>query len=178
VRPIGIPPKLAAVGFFSPVYDGAIDFEAIPDDFAERIARRVRTGLLVPGRRGRANYVVQKQAPDAISFAAKGFWTAYNVGLNNVELQLEGKRILYHGSFRRWTLYAVIHGFVIALVILIGILVLPESRNEISRTPGGWPFVGALLVFFGLAWPWLLVALQRRFVPRALERIVRESLAA
>jgi hypothetical protein len=167
------------VGFFSPVYDGAIDFEAIPDDFAERIARRVRTGLLVPGRRSRANYVVQNQAPDAISFSARGFWTAYNVGLNDVELRREGvKRIVFHGSFSRWTMYAVVHGLVIALVVLVGILVLPGPRDEISRTPAGWPFVGALLVFFGLAWPWLLVALQRRFVPRALERIVRESLAA
>jgi hypothetical protein len=170
---------LAAVGFFSPVYDGAIDLEVVPDDFVERIARRVRTGLLVPGRRSRANYVVEKQGPDAISFAARGFWTAYNIGLNDVELRREGqKRILFHGSFRRWTLYGVIHGLVIALVILVGILALPDYRDEISRTPLGWPFVGALLVFFGLVWPWILVALQRRFVPRALERIVRESLAA
>jgi hypothetical protein len=167
------------VGFFSPVYDGGIDFEAVPDDFAERIARRVRTGLLVPGRRGRANYVVEKQGVDAISFSARGFWTAYNIGLNDVELRRDGqKRIVFHGSFRRWTLYAAIHGLVLALVILLGILVLPDARNEIARTSWGWAFVGALLVFFGLLWPWLLVAMQRRFVPRALERIVRESLAA
>jgi hypothetical protein len=167
------------MGLFSPSYDGAIDLEAVPDDFAERIARRVRTGLLVPGRRARADYVVQKQGPDAISFTARGFWTAYNVGLNDVELQRDGRRrIVYHGSFRRWALYAAIHGFVLALVILVGVLLLPDARNEISGTPWGWAFVGALLVFFGLLWPWLLVAMQRRFVPRALERIVRESLAA
>jgi hypothetical protein len=164
---------------FSPTYEGAIDFKALPDDFTDRIAHRVEDGLLVPGSRRRADYSVLSKSPDAIAFHAVGFWTTYNVGLNVVQLRRAGpKRIAYQGSFRGWALYAAVQALAIAAVVLIGILVWPGATTEVSRYGWGWPFLVALLAFFGLAWPWLLVAMHRRVVPRALERIVREALGA
>ena len=167
------------MGLFSPEYAGTIVFKALPDDYTDRIARRVETGLLVPGSRRRANYVVRAKSREAVSFSAVGFWTAYNLGLNDVEVRGAGpNRVDYHGSFRRWALYATINSLALATVILIGLLVLPGARDQVSRYTWGWLYIGALLAFFGLVWPWLLVAMHRRFVPRALERIVREAVAS
>ena len=163
------------MGVFSPEYTGTIEFEAVPPDFADRMARRVEGGLLVPGSRSRANYVVRSKSTDGISFGAVGFWTAYNLGFNEVELRRTGPtRVLYRGSFRRWAVYAAINSFLLAAFILIGLLVWPAAQAGISRYGWGWWFIGGMLVFFGLLWPWLLVAVHRRFVSRALERIVRQ----
>jgi hypothetical protein len=170
--------RLRAMGAFSPVYDGTIEVLALPDDFTELIARRVESGLLVPGSRGRANYVVRSKSHDAVAFSAVGFWTQYAFGLNEVELKRAGpKSVTYHGSFWRWTLYAAINALALAIVILFGILFWPGARAQISSYSWGWLYVGALFAFFGLVWPWLLVAIHRRVVPRTLERIVRETLA-
>jgi len=167
------------MGLFSPEYRGTIEFKALPDDYTDRIARRVETGLLVAGSRRRANYVVRAKSREAVSFSAVGFWTAYNLGLNEVEVRGAGPNCVdYHGSFRRWALYATINSLALATVILIGLLVLPGARDQVSRYTWGWLYIGALLAFFGLVWPWLLVAMHRRFVPRALERIVREAVAS
>jgi hypothetical protein len=162
----------------SPAYDGVIDVGAVPDDFIDRMARRVETGLLSPGTRRRADYFVRSRTHERISFAARGFWTAYAIGLNEVELRCEsGRRITYHGSFRRWAMYAAIHGFVLSALILAAVVVWSDGREELSRTPYGWPLFLGLLAFFGLVWPWLLVAFHRRMVPRSLERVVREVVA-
>ena len=163
---------------FSPEYEGSIELPAVPDDFTDRMARRVETGLLLPGSRSRADYVVRSRTRDAITFVARGFWTAYAIGMNEVELRRESlNEIRYHGSFRRWAAYAAIHGLGLSGILLIAFLVWGEARQELSQAPAGWPLVIGLLAFFGLVLPWLLVALQRRVVPRTLERIVREVAA-
>jgi len=166
------------MGMFSPAYEGVIELGAVPDDFTERVARRVESGLLVPGSRRRADYVVRSRSQDAVSFAARGFWTAYNVGLNEVELRRDGlHRIAYHGSFRRWAAYAAIHGLALTGAILAVVLAWPGARDQVSQTPYGWPVLLGLLVFFGLLWPWVLVAIHRRMVPWSLVRIVQEVAA-
>ncbi|HKW58658.1 MAG TPA: hypothetical protein VJR46_02765 [Candidatus Dormibacteraeota bacterium] len=166
------------MGAFSPTYEGVIEVAAVPDDFSDRMARRVQTGLLSPGSRRRADYVVRSQSRDAISFAARGFWTAYAIGLNEVELRRESlQRIAYHGSFRRWATYAAIHGLLLSVFVLAAVVVWSDGRRELAQTTYGWPLFLGLLAFFGLVWPWLLVAMHRRIVPRSLERIVREVVA-
>ncbi len=144
------------------------------------MARRVETGLLAPGRRGRANYVVRSRSSDAVSFSADGFWTAFNVGLNDVELRREdGNRVAYHGSFSRWAAYAAIQGLAVTGTILLVVLMWPGAHTEVARYGvWGWPFLIVLLAFFGLVWPRVLVVVHRRFASRALERIVRETLVA
>ena len=163
---------------FSPAYEGVIELPAVPDDFTERVARRVESGLLVPGSRRRGDYVVRSRSHDAVSFAARGFWTAYNIGLNEVELRRDGlRRIAYHGSFRRWAAYAAIHSLVLTGAVLAVVLAWPAARDQVSQNPAGWPVLLALLVFFGLLWPPVLVAVHRRVVPRSLVRIVEEVAA-
>jgi hypothetical protein len=167
------------MGFFSPVYGGAIEMETIPSDFTDRIERRVESGLFIPGSRSRANYVVCNKEADEIRFMANDFVTAYNVGLNDVVLKRSGQHtITYRGKFWRWAIYAAAQALVIATLILLALLAAPGARDQISSYRFGWVYIGVLLVFFGLIWPWILVALQRRFAPRALERIVRQAIAA
>ena len=164
---------------FSPTYEGTIDVPTLPSDFTDRIARRVETGLLVPGSRRRANYVVSSKSADSVAFTAIGFWTAYNIGLNDVMLQRAGpKSIGYQGRFWRWATFAAVQAFVIALVILAVILFLPSARAQVNADSWGWLFIAILLAFFGLIWPWILVAMHRRFAARALERIVRQVVTA
>lgn len=166
------------MGPFSPEYQGSIELSVLPDDFTERMARRVDAGLLVPGHRNRADYVVRSRSRDAIAFAARGFWTEYAIGLNEVELRREGlQRIAYRGSFRRWAAYAAIHGLALSGAILVFLVAWTGAREQLSQTPLGWPLLIVLLGFFGIVWPWILVAIQRRVVPRTLARIVREVAA-
>jgi hypothetical protein len=144
------------------------------------MGRRIETGLLSPGSRRRANYVVRSKSSDAVSFSANDFWTAFNIGMNDVELRrADGNRIAYHGSFSRWAAYAAIQGLAVAGVILIVVLLWPGERAEVARYGvWGWPLLIILLAFFGLVWPRLLVVMHRHFAARALERIVREAMAA
>jgi hypothetical protein len=144
------------------------------------MARRIETGLLSPGSRRRANYVVRSKSSDAVSFSADDFWTAFSIGMNDVELRrADVNRIAYHGSFRRWAAYAAIQGLAVVGAILIVVLLWPGERAEVARYGvWGWPLIIILLAFFGLVWPRLLVVMHRQFAVRALERIVREAMAA
>jgi len=167
------------MGFFSPTYDGTIQLPSVPADFTDRIARRVDRGLFVPGSRRRANYVVSASSPDSIAFDAVDFSTAYSVGLNNVLLQREGATaIAYHGRFWRWAAIAATQALVISLVLLIVVVYVPSARDQVNAYSWGWAFTIVLLAFFGLVFPWLLVAFHKRFAARALERIVRETVSA
>lgn len=167
------------MGAFSPTYRGSIELDTVPADFTDRIERRVESGLFVPGSRTRANYVVCDKSPDQIRFMANDFLTAYNIGLNTVVLKRTGQHtITYRGRFWKWALFAVVQAFVIATLIGLALLALPGAREQISGYPGGLLLVGALLVFFGLIWPWILVAIHGRFAARAVERIVRQAVAA
>jgi hypothetical protein len=168
------------LGFLSSTYVGSIEFDPLPTDWAERMTRRIETGLLTPGSRRRANYVVRSRSSDAVSFSANDFWTAFNVGLNDVELhRAEGNRVAYHGSFNRWAAYAAIQGLVVAGAVLLVVLLWPGARGEVDRYGAwGWPLLIILLALFGLVWPRVLVVMHRPFASRALERIVRQTVAA
>ena len=100
------------VGFsFRPEFTGELTAVRVPEDFFARMERRVTDGLFVSGRRTRANYRVRSSSRDSLEFEAEDFLTAYNVGLNEVELRRAGRdTISYHVRFARWTRYAVLHG--------------------------------------------------------------------
>jgi hypothetical protein len=167
------------MGLFSPAYSGTIELPSVPSDFTEKIAHRVETGLLAPGSRRRANYVVCSKTAEAITFMAVGFWTAYNLGLNYVVLNRSGDRaISYRVKFWRWALYAAIQGLLVSAAVLVAVLLVPGGRAKVESYSQGWQMLGFLLVFYGLFWPWVLVAMHRRFAAGALERIVREAVAA
>ncbi len=161
---------------FRPSFGGQIAVDHLPDDFFERMERRVNDGLFVVGRRTRAHYRVVGSSREALEFEAEDFLTAYAVGLNHVTLTRAGRdAIAYRVSFARWTRYAVLHGAVIGLPLALAYL-LPFVRHDVEGYPFGPAAFWSILLFWSVAWPWLLTALHRPFAARTLERILREEL--
>jgi hypothetical protein len=166
------------VGPFRPEFDGQLTLEPLPDDFAERIERRVVDGLFVPGRRDRADYHVTAKDRDAITFEARGFLTTWNVGLNVVTVRRSGRdQIRYHVSYWGWTRFAVLLGAGLGLVLATCYLAVPHLVWDIASNPSHRPIFWAMVAFWSLLWPWLLTALHRRPVEMALQRILRETLS-
>ena len=165
-----------------PVFEGGIDVERVPEEFIERVAARVNDGLFIPGSRRRANYVVTGYTRDELRFAAADFWTAFNVGLNDVMVRQEGPtRIAYRVTYWRWTRYAVFLCGSIAVFALAGLVfalpwISPAQRQTMANPVFATVF-GANLAFWGFVWPWVLVAIHKKPAARCLERILRDALA-
>ena len=163
---------------FAPEFEGEMTFASLPDDFVERIRQRVATGFLCPGVRARADYRVDAADRDQIRIEAHGFLTSYNIGLNEITVRKGGpNRLRYQVRYWRWTWFAVVNSLVPGLIIVLTAACYPEMRSAYTTAPGGLPAVAGILGFFSLVWPWLLTAFHRRFAERALQRILRETLA-
>lgn len=166
------------MGLLTPEFAGQVTVDRLPDDFVSRIRKRVEDGLLSPGRRTRADYRVHSVGRDEIRFGAAGLPTAYNVGLNEVTVvRSRPDRVRYRVSYRRWARTAVLHGALLGLVFLIGFSAMPALRRDVDSYPHGRLLFWAIVGFFSLAWPWLLVAMHRPAAERALQRILRETLS-
>jgi hypothetical protein len=169
---------MSHAGFsFRPHVEGEVQVDLVPDDFWERMERRIANGLLVPGERSRANYRVVTKTSGALEFEAVGFLTEYAIGLNRVQLRRTSRAtIAYVVDFPRWTRDAVLHGLILGAAIG-GACLLPDVRRQLAAYPGGLQILGGMLAFWCLAWPWILTAIHRPFAARALERILHEELA-
>jgi len=55
-----------------PLFGGTIEADDVPTDLMARLARRVEDGLLAPGSRCRANYVVRECPDEFITFGVTG----------------------------------------------------------------------------------------------------------
>lgn len=162
---------------FKPWFEGELSSDRVPDDFLARMERRVRDGLFVPGSHARANYRVRSSSREALAFEAADFLTAWNVGLNEVELRRSTRStIAYRVEFRRWALYAVIHGALLGAALAGSYMVFPALRRDVASFANGPALFWGMGFFWALCWPWLLTALHRPFARRALERILREEL--
>jgi hypothetical protein len=163
---------------FIPTCGGEIDVGKMPADFSRLVAERVKTGLLNPGERARANYRVVHLDDQAVVFEAQDFWTAFNIGLNRVRVyRVDGRRVGYAVEFWNWTFYVA--ALFAAIALLIAAAWLLVSGDDLQGTGG---FIkGAVLVatiaFWGLASPWLLAAMHKPVVCKVLERILKETLA-
>ena len=165
---------------FQPRFQGELDLPTVPQDFTSRIADRVRQGLFLPGSRNRANYSVRGSTLDEIRFGADDLWTAINVGLNEVEIRRVGTDCLsYDVQFRRWRNYAVGLGLIMAGVFALIILGATSMGFEKWIGAGQMKEAGGIAIgaFFCLLWPWILVAIHKRFAAKCLVRILRETLA-
>ena len=157
---------------FLPQFEGSVAAATIPHDFTARLAARVRTGLIVPGVRRRAEYEIESVDANRIAFRAANILTATAVGLNEVVVESQRTKILYRARYWRWTLYCVTLGaclFVLLIALaLLGLIPIGHSSQRF------WLFFHA--GFWGLAWPWLLTAFHKRFAAKCLEQVLREVL--
>lgn len=78
----------------APEIQGSIPIQSSADHFMDAFRRRVASGLLTGRPHPRSNYVVAESAPDRLRVVAADWWTAMNVGLNEVELRPERPRLV------------------------------------------------------------------------------------
>jgi hypothetical protein len=152
--------------------------------FVAAFARRVETGLLAarPGARNR--YAVTARAPDGITFRAVDWWTAINVGLNDVHIAIrEDGTARYSIEYSRWAVYALGLGGIIGAILIATLLAL-DIRDYIEQHPAARfsrlsidqnvAIAWAMALFWGFAWPWILIALHRQPLTRLIDRIIAE----
>ncbi len=164
--------------------EGTAVIRAAPQAFLTAFARRVEAGLLPHASRGRNQYLVTQAGSDRLRFRAEGWRTAFNVGLNDVELT-SGPPGHVHYAIRYWQ-WA---GFAFGLSALIGVLLMIffwrlDIREYIeqhprSAVPGlsvgqnaaiAWMMAG----FWGFVWPWIVIAGHKRPLGRLMERLIAE----
>ena len=168
------------VRWFAPRFAGDIGLASIPADYVARLERRVEEGFLVRGNRTRANYLSQRLGDEGISIVANDFWTATNIGLNEIILhRRDVNHISYEVRFGRWTRYGVLLGISILVVGMTLYWAVGRSWAWPSQQGGILPGLAGLLVglFFYLLWPWIFTEMHKKPAARCLERIVRETLA-
>ncbi|HKQ56746.1 MAG TPA: hypothetical protein VJY35_02655 [Candidatus Eisenbacteria bacterium] len=163
---------------FMPQFSGQLALDPLPEDFATRLQRRVESGLLVAGRRDRADYQVMGRDRSGIHFVSRGFLTTYNVGLNDVTVnRAGGNQVRYHVTFWGWTRLAVLQGLLLGTTLATVYLLSARFRDDVaSHASGAWLFWG-MGMFWSLVWPWVLTALHRPHAERALRRILHETLS-
>jgi hypothetical protein len=173
--------------FFASV-EGTAAIHAQARDFVAAFVRRIETGLLPHAPRWRCQYRVTRQGADGLRFRAMDWWTAINVGLNDVELAVApGGRVRYAIRYWRWASYALALSGAIGVLLIATFLVFDIRdyivRHPRSAIPGlstdqnvaiGW----AMVLVWGFAWPWILIALHKRPLHRLMDQIVAEVDAA
>lgn len=163
------------MNIFAPEHSGVFHLNHVPEDFTERMARRVHDGLFIPGSRVRANYSVRSRGGDVLHFGSDSVWTSINLGLNEVTLRRTGPATVeFRFTYWTWLLYGVALCGFIGLFLLVGFAALPAMRQAVNAQPLTTCFFWGMTIFWGLLWPWILVLLHKRPAARALERIVGE----
>lgn len=144
---------------------------------------RVRAGLLT-GRPGpRQNYAVEEEGPGSMRVRAIDWWTAINVGLNDVLLDAsEPGTVGYRVGYWRWTLYGVGLCGVIGVATFAGLRWL-LANNPQALIPGlaveqNLAVAYAMAAFWGFAWPWILVARHKQALTGLVAKLITEIDAA
>jgi hypothetical protein len=169
---------------FSPAIEGTFAIRASAADFLASFRRRVAAGLLTGRPHSRSNYAVTNAGPDHLRVEARGWPTAFNVGLNVFDVHVAPPGVV-HFRVRYWRWAAYVLGMGAALGAFgLALLLFTDARSYIaghmtSMIPGlsvdqnlwlAW----AMVLFWGFVWPWLLILLHQRPVKRLVERLIRE----
>jgi len=169
---------------FAPRIEGTAFIQAPPSAFLSGFRRRAENGLLSGRPHARSNYAVTRAEADRLRVSAVDWRTAFNVGLNEIELLATKAGVVdYRIGYKRWAAYAVALSAAIA-VTMIGVLLSIDLHTYIENHRGTvFPGLSvdqqvrvawALVVFWGFVWPWLLIAFHKRPLRQLFERIVSE----
>ena len=168
---------------FNPQFDGSASISTPATEFLARFRRRVEAGLLSGQPHPRSRYAAQQTGPNQLHVTALNRLTAFNVGLNEIELRAaEAGRIEYTVRYWRWAGYALgLSAGIGTIIAVVFVLIdLPEYvERHTTMIPGltvahhvilAW----SMVVFWGFIWPWLLIALHKRPAQRLMERLIAE----
>ena len=152
--------------------------------FLAHVARRVESGFLMGRPHFRSRYAIALHAGGELAIRSTDFWTDFNVGLNDISLRVAGDgAIEYRVTFARWLRGSILLcAALVTVLLLLYVLPLPAGLSIADRLRHGTPaartlnqvFFWASMVWWGLAWPWVLAALHRRFAKGLLLRILAE----
>ena len=169
----------------APEIQGSLAIQSSAGHFMDAFRQRVASGLLMGRPHPRSNYVVAESAPDRLRVVAADWWTAMNVGLNDVELQPDRPgSVHYRVRYWRWARYAVVGSGLLGL-IGIALLLTVNLRGYIAADPARRMLPGlsmdqnygvawGMVLFWGFVWPWLLIALHKPALRRVVARVVKE----
>jgi hypothetical protein len=169
---------------FTPRVDGTVPIQSSAPQFVSAFRERVAAGLLMGRPHPRSNYQVVDADSSWVHVRAANSWTAISVGLNDLELRLSSTgAVQFRVEFRRWAAYAVGFSGLLGLIGLILLFTLDVrsyiAEHASARVPGlsvdqNLAIAWVMVLFWGFAWPWLLIALYKRPLRRLVERLVRE----
>lgn len=167
----------------APQTEGTVQIRSSAAQFLEAFRRRVAAGLLSGRPHPRSNYVIAEGASDRLRVRAADWWTAFNVGLNELELEPRPGVVHYRVRYWRWAGYALGLGAMLGL-IGVSLLLAFDVRGYIashaaSQIPGlsidqNVAITWSMVLFWGFVWPWLLIALHKRPLRRLIARLISE----
>ncbi|MGH2606181.1 MAG: hypothetical protein ACRDG5_06280, partial [Anaerolineales bacterium] len=97
-----------------PFVEGTTTIRSPVEAFFDAFARRVEAGLLAHAAERRNRYVVTRQGADGLGFRAVNWWTAFNVGLNEVDLSSPSAGVVhYRIRYPRWAGFVIVGGAVL-----------------------------------------------------------------
>ena len=169
---------------FNPQIQGTVRIGSAADEFLEAFRRRIGASLLTGQPHPRSNYRLVETGPGHLVVHAASWWTAINVGLNELELHLpQGGSVRYQVRYWRWVQFGLALSAVLGLV---GIVLLANldvrgyiGRHSSSMLPGlsvdqNLRIAWLMVLFWGFVWPWLLIPLHKRPLRRLVERLITE----
>jgi hypothetical protein len=168
----------------APQIEGAVPVRSSASRFVAAFRQRVAAGLLSGRPHPRSNYRVVEENAGLLRVCAADYWTAINVGLNDLELRVPSTGMVqFRVLYWRWAYYALGVSGVLGFVGLFVLLTF-DVRSYIAREPSaGMPGLSTdqnlalawvMVLFWGFAWPWVLITLHKRPLRRLVERLVRE----
>ncbi len=115
---------------------------------------------------------------------AADWWTAINVGLNELELDVpQSDSVHYRVRYWRWLQFGLALSGTLGLIGIVLLMSLDVrgyiAQHSTSMLPGlsveqnllvAW----FMVLFWGFVWPWLLVPLHKRPLRGLVERLIAE----
>jgi hypothetical protein len=168
----------------APRIEGRIAIRSSAAQFKEALCRRVEAGLLSGRPHPRSNYRVAHAGPEDLRIRAQGWWTAVNVGLNDVEVHLSRPGFVdFRVRYWRWSAFVIGLGSLLGIAGLVLLLAF-DMRGYIAREPGArlpglsidqnLGILWGMVVFWGFVWPWVLIVLHKGPLRRLVKRLVAE----
>lgn len=160
-----------------PTFTGLYKPEKLSPRLLETLAQRVQEKKLFPWAAPRRNqYVIAEQSTGKLRFRATTLLTGAFLGLNNVTLRTDKApgTVQYTVTYWIWAGYCIGLSAFIVLAILGGILLFQLGGYTPYNLFRFW-ILWIMLGFWGLVWPWILIAMHKLFVPNALIRILEEA---
>lgn len=168
----------------TPQIEGAMPIQASKSQFIATLRQRIETGFLTGKPGPRSNYEIVESQPETVRVRAVDWWTAINVGLNDLNLNFsKSGKLHFRLQFWRWAIYGLVLCSVLGL-IFVALFLAIDIRSYIANNAGArlpWLSIDqnlylawGMVLFWGFVWPWILIAFHKRPLRRLLAKLVSE----